>query len=51
MLSNAPNSPTALVEDGNQLFAALDARRAALSALISGIDDVAAQISLCRRQP
>ncbi|BBX76036.1 virulence factor Mce family protein [Mycobacterium shinjukuense] len=34
-----------LVDDGNQLFAALDARRAALSALISGIDDVAAQIS------
>lgn len=34
-----------LVNDGNQLFAALDARRAALSRLIAGIDDVAAQIS------
>jgi phospholipid/cholesterol/gamma-HCH transport system substrate-binding protein len=34
-----------LVLDGNQLFAALDARRAALSNLIAGIDDVSVQIS------
>ncbi|QUR69066.1 virulence factor Mce family protein [Mycobacterium spongiae] len=34
-----------LIVDGNQLFAALDTRRAALSQLISGIDDLAAQIS------
>jgi phospholipid/cholesterol/gamma-HCH transport system substrate-binding protein len=34
-----------LVVDGNQLFAALDARRAALGQLISGITDVAHQIS------
>lgn len=34
-----------LILDGNQLFAALDARRAALGQLISGIDDVAQQIS------
>jgi phospholipid/cholesterol/gamma-HCH transport system substrate-binding protein len=34
-----------LIVDGNQLFAALDARRAALGQLISGIDDVAQQIS------
>lgn len=34
-----------LILDGNQLFAALDARRAALAQLISGIDDVAQQIS------
>ncbi len=34
-----------LILDGNQLFAALDERRAALSALIAGIDDVSVQIS------
>lgn len=34
-----------LIVDGNQLFAALDARRAALGQLISGIKDVAHQIS------
>ncbi len=34
-----------LVVDGNQLFAALDERRQALSSLIAGIDDVSAQIS------
>jgi phospholipid/cholesterol/gamma-HCH transport system substrate-binding protein len=34
-----------LVVDGNQLFAALDERRQALSSLISGIDDVSQQIS------
>ncbi len=41
-----------LVVDGNQLFAALDARRAALAELIGGIDAVsAATFRLCRRQP
>lgn len=34
-----------LVVDGNQLFAALDARRAALAELIGGIDDVSQQLS------
>jgi phospholipid/cholesterol/gamma-HCH transport system substrate-binding protein len=34
-----------LLVDGNQLFAALDERRAALSSLIAGIDDVSHQIS------
>jgi phospholipid/cholesterol/gamma-HCH transport system substrate-binding protein len=34
-----------LVVDGNQLFAALDARRAALAELISGIDGVSQQLS------
>ncbi len=34
-----------LIVDGNQLFAALDARRAALASLIAGIDDVSAQLS------
>ena len=34
-----------LIVDGNQLFAALDARRAALGELIGGIDDVSAQLS------
>ncbi|MGV0773372.1 virulence factor Mce family protein [Mycobacterium syngnathidarum] len=34
-----------LVTDGNQLFAALDERRQALSNLIAGIDDVSKQLS------
>ncbi len=34
-----------LVVEGNQLFAALDERRTALSSLIAGIDDVSQQIS------
>lgn len=34
-----------LIVDGNQLFSALDARRAALGELIGGIDDVSAQLS------
>ncbi|MFZ3296037.1 MAG: MCE family protein [Mycobacterium sp.] len=34
-----------IIVDGNQLFAALDARRAALAELISGIDDVSQQLS------
>ena len=42
-----------LIVDGNQLFAALDARRDALaSSLIAGIDDVSAQtLRPRRRQP
>jgi phospholipid/cholesterol/gamma-HCH transport system substrate-binding protein len=34
-----------LILDGNQLFASLDARRAALAELIAGIDDVSQQLS------
>ena len=34
-----------LIVDGNQLFAALDERRQALSTLIAGIDDVSQQLS------
>ncbi|MET0452776.1 MAG: MCE family protein [Mycobacterium sp.] len=34
-----------LITDGNQLFAALDERRQALSNLIAGIDDVSRQLS------
>jgi phospholipid/cholesterol/gamma-HCH transport system substrate-binding protein len=34
-----------LIVDGNQLFGALDARRAALAELIGGIDDVSQQLS------
>ena len=34
-----------LITDGNQLFAALDERRQALSTLIAGIDDVSQQLS------
>ena len=34
-----------LVTDGNQLFAALDERRQALSSLIAGIDEVSTQLS------
>lgn len=34
-----------LITDGNQLFAALDERRQALSTLIAGIDDVSHQLS------
>ena len=34
-----------LITDGNQLFAALDERRQALSDLIAGIDDVSQQLS------
>jgi phospholipid/cholesterol/gamma-HCH transport system substrate-binding protein len=45
VLSERAAQVTKLVDDGNQLFAALDERRAALGALISGIDDVAQQIS------
>jgi phospholipid/cholesterol/gamma-HCH transport system substrate-binding protein len=34
-----------IIVDGNQLFAALDERRAALANLIAGIDDVSVQLS------
>lgn len=45
VLSERAKKVNKLVLDGNQLFAALDERRAALSQLISGIDDVSVQIS------
>jgi phospholipid/cholesterol/gamma-HCH transport system substrate-binding protein len=44
-LADRANQVNQLVVDGNQLFAALDERRQALSGLISGIDDVSQQIS------
>lgn len=44
-LSERADQVTALVNDGNQLFAALDQRRQALAALIGGIDDVSTQLS------
>ncbi|BBY56371.1 MCE family protein [Mycobacterium koreense] len=44
-LSERADQVTALVNDGNQLFAALDRRRQALAALIAGIDDVSTQLS------
>ncbi|WP_077087558.1 virulence factor Mce family protein [Mycobacterium rhizamassiliense] len=45
VLSQRADQVNKLVDDGNELFAALDDRRAALSQLISGIDGVSAQIS------
>ncbi len=45
VLSDRANQVNKLVNDGNELFAALDERRAALGQLISGISDVSAQIS------
>ncbi|CAM4189177.1 virulence factor Mce family protein [Mycobacterium basiliense] len=45
VLSQRATQVNKLIVDGNQLFAALDERRSALSALISGIDDVSAQLS------
>jgi phospholipid/cholesterol/gamma-HCH transport system substrate-binding protein len=45
VLADRAGQVNQLVLDGNQLFAALDARRAALSNLIAGIDDVSVQIS------
>jgi len=45
VLSERADQVTALVNDGNQLFAALDRRRQALSTLIAGIDDVSTQLS------
>jgi phospholipid/cholesterol/gamma-HCH transport system substrate-binding protein len=45
VLADRAGQVNQLVTDGNQLFAALDERRAALSSLIAGIDDVSEQIS------
>jgi phospholipid/cholesterol/gamma-HCH transport system substrate-binding protein len=45
VLADRAGQVNQLVLDGNQLFAALDERRAALSNLIAGIDGVSAQIS------
>ncbi|PRI14818.1 virulence factor Mce family protein [Mycobacterium shigaense] len=45
VLSQRADQVNKLVDDGNDLFAALDERRAALSQLISGIDGVSQQIS------
>jgi len=45
VLADRANQVNQLVTDGNQLFAALDQRRTALSNLIAGIDDVSRQIS------
>ena len=44
-LGQRANQVNQLIVDGNQLFAALDERRAALASLIAGIDDVSQQIS------
>jgi phospholipid/cholesterol/gamma-HCH transport system substrate-binding protein len=45
VLADRAGQVNQLVNDGNQLFAALDERRAALSTLIAGIDEVSQQIS------
>ena len=45
VLADRAGQVNQLVTDGNQLFAALDERRAALSSLIAGIDEVSQQIS------
>lgn len=45
ILADRAGQVNQLVTDGNQLFAALDERRAALSTLIAGIDDVSEQLS------
>ncbi|MGH3971693.1 MAG: virulence factor Mce family protein [Mycobacterium sp.] len=45
VLADRAGQVNKLVLDGNQLFAALDARRAALAQLIAGIDDVSQQLS------
>ncbi len=45
VLADRAGQVNQLVTDGNQLFAALDERRAALSTLIAGIDDVSQQLS------
>lgn len=45
MLADRAGQINSLVVDGNQLFAALDERRNALSNLIAGIDDLSQQIS------
>lgn len=45
VLADRAGQVNQLILDGDQLFAALDARRAALAQLISGIDGVSAQLS------
>jgi phospholipid/cholesterol/gamma-HCH transport system substrate-binding protein len=45
VLANRAGQVNQLVVDGNQLFAALDERRAALSNLIAGIEPVSRQLS------
>ena len=45
VLADRAGQVNQLIDDGNQLFAALDERRAALSNLIAGIDEVSEQIS------
>jgi phospholipid/cholesterol/gamma-HCH transport system substrate-binding protein len=45
VLSQRANQVNRLVDDGNELFAALDERRAALGQLISGIGGLSTQIS------
>jgi phospholipid/cholesterol/gamma-HCH transport system substrate-binding protein len=45
VLADRAGQVNKLVQDGTQLFAALDARRAALAELIAGIDDVSQQLS------
>lgn len=45
VLADRAGQVNQLVTDGNQLFAALDERRRALSNLIAGIDDVSRQLS------
>lgn len=45
VLAERADQVNKLVDDGNQLFGALDARRAALAELISGIDGVSQQLS------
>jgi phospholipid/cholesterol/gamma-HCH transport system substrate-binding protein len=45
VLADRAGQVNQLVIDGNQLFAALDERRSALSTLIAGIDDVSQQLS------
>jgi phospholipid/cholesterol/gamma-HCH transport system substrate-binding protein len=45
VLADRAGQVNQLVTDGNQLFAALDERRAALSSLIAGIDELSEQLS------
>ena len=45
VLADRAGQVNQIVNDGNQQFAALDERRAALSNLIAGIDDVSRQLS------
>jgi phospholipid/cholesterol/gamma-HCH transport system substrate-binding protein len=45
VLADRAGQVNQLVTDGNQLFAALDERRSALSTLIAGIDDLSQQLS------